>query len=167
VTQRPRAGGGARAGSCHHRQMLLATHLVTGAAVGLAVEGALPRTAVALATHAVLDSIDHEDTLGLLAQGTLAAAALGALAVGSGWHARVLGGALVSAVPDVEIAVGMLSGHGKGPFLFPSHWQLPGRRGAHPWRLTPRRLPLGVEVVATAALCGLVCVWSRRSAAGS
>ena len=61
--------------------MLAATHLVIGGAVGLAVDRPVPRAAAAVASHALLDSVDHEDSLGLFAQAALASAALGALMV--------------------------------------------------------------------------------------
>jgi hypothetical protein len=141
--------------------MLAATHLVVGGVVGLAVDRPVPRAAVALASHALFDSIDHEDSLGLFAQAALAAAALGALTVAAGLRSGVVAGALGAALPDVEIALGKLTGRESG-YIFPTHWQLAGRRGGHPWKLTSRRIPLGVEIVATAAVCGLVCACSWR-----
>ena len=142
--------------------MLAATHLVIGGAVGLAVDRPVPRAAAAVASHALLDSVDHEDSLGLFAQAALASAALGALTVSAGPRSGVVAGALGAALPDLEIALGKLTRR-ESRYLFPTHWQLAGRRGEHPWKVTPRRIPLAVEIVATAAVCGLVCAWSRRA----
>lgn len=148
------------AAPCDDRRVLAATHLVGGALVGLCIAKPGARTAVALASHAALDSIDHDDSIGLAAQGAMATAVLGALAFSWGPRSRVVAGALAGSVPDAEIAISKLRGR-EGPYFFPTHWQLPHRPGQHPWQLPGRRVALGWEVATTAAVCAGLCALGR------
>lgn len=122
-----------------------------------------PRTAAALLSHVLLDLLAHEDTVSVPVQGALAAGTLGALALAWGPRSPVVLGALTATAPDGEVLVAKLLGR-DGPLAFPTHWQIPSRRGMHPWHLPGRPVPLQVEICVTAAVGTLVCLLGVRAA---
>lgn len=145
--------------------MLALSHLVAGGAVGLVLDRPGPLTVAALASHAFLDGIGHDDgTLSVQAQGVLSGAALIALAACWGPRSPVVLGALAGAAPDAEVAADKLFLGGRGSrYLFPSHWQLRREQGGHPYRYPGPGVPIAVELVAgVAGLAALCAVGVRR-----
>lgn len=132
--------------------------------MGLLLPGRVARTAGAMAAHVTLDFIGHDDhTVGPMLQAALGFGALGLVAWGWGPGSPAALGGLTSSAPDLEVALGMLSGRRNGPYIFPSHWQLARTRGTHPYRFRGTRVPIGVEIAVTATAAALLCAAGRRA----
>lgn len=145
--------------------MLLATHLVAGAAVGSVVERPLPRTLAALATHLVLDGVGHDDvSLSPAAQAVLGAATLAVLATCCGPTSPAVLGALAGAVPDTEIAFNLaLFGGRVARYVFPSHWQIRKTEPpTHPYRFPGPPVSVAVELAIAAGGLAAISVIGRR-----
>jgi len=147
--------------------MLAVTHAVAGAAIGWRVRRPLPRTLAALSSHALLDGVGHDDlSVGFAGQGLLAGGALAALLIAWGPRSSVVWGALAAAAPDAEIALDRLLGQ-RERYLFPSHWQLPRRRGAHPYRYPGPGLHVLTEASLSLVVLAVLLAVGRRRSAGS
>ena len=146
--------------------MLLASHLVAGAAVGSAIERPWPRALAALGSHLVLDGIGHDDeTVSPIGQALLGAVTLATLAACCGPASSPVLGALAGALPDTEVAVDMaLFGGRVARYAFPSHWQTRRReKPGHPYRFPGPGVPVRVEIVlAAAALAAVSALGLRR-----
>lgn len=142
--------------------MLAATHLVSGAALGRVVRHPVGGLAAAVALHAVLDGVGHEDSLYLPAQSLLSAGALALVAWRFGPLSHEVRTALASAAPDAEIAVILLTGReATARPWFVSHRRSDGHL-AHPYRFGPWTLPLAAEVAITSAVLAALCLPRRR-----
>jgi hypothetical protein len=151
--------------------VLVISHVVAGATLGTLVRGRTSRVVAALASHALLDGIPHDDaSIGEAGQAALGVAALAALALSWGPLSPTLIGGLAGSAPDGEIALMRLRrrcGAAPGRLLFPSHWKRRAgravRRYHHPYRFPGPTLPIGLEVALSSALCaGLCAVGLRR-----
>ena len=148
--------------------MLALTHLVTGAALGRLNGDDHRRGAVAaVASHALLDGVGHDDlSIGAVGQAVLVTAGLAALALSWGPASPVTVAGFTAILPDAEIILMKLRGRETARLLFPSHWQRRGREGTHPYRFAGPSVPIVVEVGLSAAACVALCVAGRRRRRG-
>ena len=146
--------------------MLLATHLVAGAAAGRVVDRPWPRVLAALGTHLVLDGIGHDDeSVSPALQGVLGAVTFATLAFCCGPTSPAVQGAIAGGLPDTEVAVDIaLFGGRVARYVFPSHWQT--RRMAkpmHPYRFPGPSVPIAVELAITGAALAAISVMGLRA----
>jgi hypothetical protein len=145
--------------------MLLASHLVAGAAVGTAVARPLPRTLAALGTHLVLDGIGHDDdAISPVGQAALGVVTLATLVACCGPTSPAVLGALAGGVPDTEVAADIVLFGGRvARYVFPSHWQIRRTaKPAHPYQFPGPAVPIAVEIALAGAALAVVSAINLR-----
>ena len=133
--------------------MLGCTHFLVGAVLGRSRRTRKAAFWWGVASHALLDSVAHDDgAVALAPQAGMVGAVMALVAGRCGVGSREFLGGLGGACPDFEVAVARTV-PGKMPSLYPTHWKRRGKIG-HPVTLPGPRVPVELELVVSAALLG-------------